>query len=124
MSEIHSLAFSIKNTITPVWLKESHDVLAVAAAIRQQQRDIFYANLAGRRHGQGARDVFTRSELGAYAVAHFRPIAELYAGSEETIDLLVAHMLKFKQLAPKGTHGSAPSARGSAPSPASRSRLF
>ncbi|KAJ1617510.1 hypothetical protein T492DRAFT_1099396, partial [Pavlovales sp. CCMP2436] len=29
---------------------------------------------------------------------------------EETIDLVVAHMLKFKQLAPKGTHCSAPSA--------------
>ncbi|KAJ1617547.1 hypothetical protein T492DRAFT_1098894, partial [Pavlovales sp. CCMP2436] len=51
MSEIHSLAFNIKNTITPVWLKESHDVLAVAAAVRQQQRDIFHANMAGRRHG-------------------------------------------------------------------------
>ncbi|KAJ1631255.1 hypothetical protein T492DRAFT_996589 [Pavlovales sp. CCMP2436] len=30
---------------------------------------------------------------------------------EEVIDKLVAHMLKFKDLAPKGTHGSAPSLR-------------
>ncbi|KAJ1616068.1 hypothetical protein T492DRAFT_896256 [Pavlovales sp. CCMP2436] len=111
MSEIHSLAFNLKNTITPVWLLESHTVLAAAAAVRTQQRDILHATLAGRSHGQGARNNFTRSELAAYALAQCRPIAELYAGSEEVIDKLVAHMLKFKDLAPKGTHGSAPSLR-------------
>ncbi|KAJ1641239.1 hypothetical protein T492DRAFT_921169 [Pavlovales sp. CCMP2436] len=38
-------------------------------------------------------------------------VTHMYAGSEEVIDKLVAYMLKFKDLPPKGTHGSAPGLR-------------
>lgn len=91
-NDIHSLAFHVKQTIAPVWLKDSHEKGAIDGLVLSWRRNLLRLNSSrASADANTSRPVsLTASELTRYALDQIRPIVEPHSTSEANINLFIS----------------------------------
>jgi hypothetical protein len=90
----------VKLTIAELWLKSNN----VEEAVRAHRLDLLRRNCMSREDGgssSGAKP--TKAELVQYAFKQMRPFVEAMATSEDNINQMISHIVKFKDLVPSGS---------------------
>ena len=108
-NDIHSLAFHVKQTIAPVWLKDSHEKGAIDELVLSWRRKVLrlHSSRASADADTSRPVSFTATELTRYALNQIRPIAELHSTSEANINLFIAHAIEYNELNPVGVRSPA-----------------